>query len=67
MVVGVVHRHGAHVTNIPADIADAADAPLVAVLVVLVLVTHLAFSLTEAINYEEEESERHGGGDARRY
>lgn len=67
MVVGVIHRHRAHVSDIPADVPDAAYAPLVAILIVLVLMAHLAFSLTEAINDEEEKSERHGGGDARRY
>lgn len=63
MVVRILHRHRAHITDIAANVADTADASLI-VLVVLILMTHLAFSLTKSIYDEEEQRERNGGGDA---
>lgn len=63
MLVRILHRHRAHVTDVATNVADTADAPLI-VLIVLVLMTHLAFSLTKSIYDEEEQRERNGGGDA---
>lgn len=63
MLVRILHRHRAHIPDIAANVADAANAPLI-VLIVLVLMTHLAFSLTKSIYDEEEQRERNGGGDA---
>lgn len=65
MIVRILHRHRAHVTDIPSYVSNTPYASLI-VLIVLILVTHLAFSLAEAIYDKEEKRERNGGRDAGR-
>jgi hypothetical protein len=65
MFVGILHRHRAHVPDISPNISNTSYAPLI-VLIVLVLVTHLAFSLSEAIYDKEEKCERDSGSNAGR-
>jgi hypothetical protein len=65
MLVRILHCHRAHVSDISSNISDTSYASLI-VLVILILVTHLAFSLTEAIDDKEKKCERNGGRDASR-
>jgi hypothetical protein len=56
VLIRILHRHRAHVSDVASYVPNAPYAPLI-VLVVLILMTHLAFSLTEAIYDEEEKRE----------